>query len=83
MRLRCQLFGCCTYDMPECFRCRAYVYDEDFLEHGILTPSLWRLKHWWWSVTRRCAVCHARMWWHHRYDEYTCSRECFDQWIPF
>jgi len=84
MRLRCVLFGCCTGAMvPCCERCDAHVYDDDFLQFGLLTPTICRVHTALARIVGRpCEVCGKRIWWATD-DDWTCSPACHDQWIPF
>lgn len=83
-RPRCDLFGCvCAEDYPACHRCGADIY-EDFIQTGRLEPVFRAcaaaLKLARKFAGKKCAVCGRRYW---GGDDWTCSDECFTDWLPF
>lgn len=88
-RMLCWWLGCCDHNGwchgPECNRCGLDIYDPSFIDKGVY----WRIRA---VVVRavcrvagfRCCQC-GRIFWKSRggLDEYTCSKECDSQWIPF
>lgn len=88
-RLRCHLLGCVCDSDPGCHRCGAGLYDADFVQFGRLDfvfRAYYRALRFVRRFTgRRCDVC-DRWYWPLRQgfpDEWTCSRECADEWLPF
>lgn len=84
-RLWCILWGC-GYDAGcGCHRCGAHPYHwtgRDYVEHGRLewaSRLLWRIRGYR-AFVRRCDSCGKRMIFTR---QYTCSRKCLDNWIPF
>jgi hypothetical protein len=85
MRLRCHLLGCAVDDYACCGYCFAGLYDIDFIQTGKLEPLFrlyWRIR----NVLRklgpkRCDQCGKK--YVRGYDEYLCSEECHDNWLPF
>lgn len=84
-RPKCVLLGCATDDLPCCARCGADLYDYEFLQSGWLDP-VFRLTS---KVLRlirklgpkKCRQCGKK--YRRGYDEYLCSSECFDNYLPF
>ena len=85
LRLRCRLIGCDHVRDPGCVRCGADIYDPLFIEYGLLDPLLrawWEFRRWLRKIgPRRCCHCGKR--YRRGYDEYVCSSECLDAWLPF
>lgn len=87
MRLRCRLFGC-DYDRLTalCSRCGEFLYDPDWIDTGLLTPTITRLHDAGWWIRRlilgtRCDVCKKRF--RHGVSPRVCSKECLENWVPF
>lgn len=86
-RAWCDLRGCVdSHNYGACDRCGCDYY-EGFYEYGRLDWVLratrrakWLLFQSW--KRRHCEVCQKPIR-GFRYHEFTCSNECFDQWIPF
>lgn len=87
LRLTCRLKSC--DGSPYCERCGTDLYDPDYIQIGKLDP-LFRL---YWRVRKplrrllrtigpkRCDHCGKK--YVKGYDEYLCSEECHDNWLPF
>lgn len=83
-RLVCQLISCSAGDFPECHRCGAEIYGT-FIDPGLLEP-LFRI---YWRIRgairklglRNCDECGKRF--KRGYNEYLCSEECHEHWLPF
>ena len=83
-RPRCVLLGC-QLDGPCCHYCGTDLYDAAFIQSGWLEPVFrlgWRIR----SIVRRFGPKHCRECgkkYVRGYDEYLCSEECHDNWLPF
>jgi len=91
MHLRCELFGCREdgpdgFSQPRCYRCRAHVYDGDFVQIGRL-DWLPRLGTWarrraaGWVVGHKCVVCGKKYRGQYRIHG-VCSEKCMPE-MPF
>ena len=87
MRLRCRLLGC-DDDAPDscCSRCGEFLYDPDWIETGLLTPTIARLHDAGRRVRRlilgtRCDVCKKRF--RLGVSPWVCSKDCLENWVPF
>ena len=85
MRIRCVLWGCWCDQNSSCPKCGAALYDADYIQIGKLEwirkvvgffRGIYRF------ANRRCEVCGKKIRFN-RHDDYTCSDECFDKWLPF
>ncbi len=85
-RVTCRLLGCVAADnYPGCARCEAGIYDIEFVQIGRLDFAF----RWYWAARRfvqrftgrKCDVCYRRYW--RGRDQWVCSDECFDKWLPF
>jgi hypothetical protein len=88
MRIRCWFFGCEVGSEPFeghcCHRCNADLY-ENFLQAGgglveFIRTMVHRWKHSRFMRHHQCEVCGKDLWWT---EDYCCSDECRDKWIPF
>ena len=87
-RFACHLFGCVPGEFPCCDRCYADLYDDDWIPNE--TRLYWKL-HWRivdaWRLFvaiflgHKCDVCGRRF--RRGFNEYACSKWCFDNWMPF
>lgn len=83
MRLMCRVFGCAYDDHCSCPRCGEDLYSGMFIQIGWLNP-IYNLIHKW-KMNRKyryhpCEVCGHPMYFS---NDYCCSKECYDDWIPF
>jgi len=82
MRIICWLFGCdFNHTGPCCRRCGEHLYEGDVIQSGYLT----HLKYLYWRFKNRlfgarCEICGRRL---RDGQEYYCSDECGEKWIPF
>jgi hypothetical protein len=85
VRTRCHLVGCEPLNGPYCIYCRTDLYDDGFIQYGWLEPlfrAWWRARSWLKKLgPRRCDNCGKKF--RHGYNEWICSAECFDDWLPF
>jgi len=85
-RIACHLLGCIEAEQyPGCYRCDHGIYDAEYVQYGKLEP-LFRLYWWARGVIRKlgpkkCQQCGKK--YRHGYDEYLCSEECHENWLPF
>lgn len=87
-RILCRVWGC--IGTPEsngydCKRCRTNLYEGLWVEpDGSLMRWYYRLIAWWlyrsYYRFHRCEVCDAALF---LTDDYCCSDDCYDNWIPF
>lgn len=85
IRARCQLLGCeVSRHIPACGNCGAGLYD-DFVQYGKLDPIF---RFYWRTINalrklgpRKCKQCGKK--YRRGYNEYLCSEECHDNWLPF
>jgi len=85
-RVRCVMLGCLLAESQFCGCCGVTFYDNKFVNQGVVS----RLVPWHriseafartrWLLAHRCDHCQHWMFFR---DEYVCSPECAEDWIPF
>lgn len=83
MKLRCKVFGCLYDDHCSCARCGEDLYSGLFIQIGWIDPVYTIIRKWKqnrWKRRHPCEVCKQVMFFT---DDHCCSKDCYDEWIPF